>query len=471
MLNFQYFYSQASFMQKVLVLLILVALCSGFIGIIQSSKDLIPIPPSKQRSGDAAAGFKYLTEGNYIKGGIPYDIYIKVTGKGKKTLLIRDSLNADVAHDYTVVKAVNGENLVAPNCLQCHAQVFEGKLVIGMGNSMADFTLGRNLSPQAYSILENTLRRNSPSQYEASKPFIDVAKTIGPYLTTQVRGVNPADRLAAVLAAHRDPETFTWKPEASLEIPEEVIPSDVPAWWLLKKKNAMFYNGFGRGDFGRFLMASNLLTVNDTAESREVDNRMGDVLAYINSIEAPKYPRTIDSKLAAKGKQLYIRNCSKCHGSYGAKSEYPNLLVPAEVIQTDSALFKSNYQNPQFIEWFNNSWFAKGDHPARLVPFNGYIAPPLDGVWSTAPYLHNGSVPTIEAVLNSKLRPVFWEREFNNPEYDYDKLGWKFTTPAGKQGSTVYNTTLRGYGSQGHYFGDKLSDAERKAIIEYLKGL
>jgi hypothetical protein len=42
----------------------------------------------------------------------------------------------------------------------------------------------------------------------------------------------------------------------------------------------MFYNGFGRGDFGKFLMASNLLTVNDTSESREVDSHFNDVLAF-----------------------------------------------------------------------------------------------------------------------------------------------------------------------------------------------
>jgi cytochrome c peroxidase len=91
-----------------------------------------------------------------------------------------------------------------------------------------------------------------------------------------------------------------------------------------------------------------------------------------------------------------VQNCSKCHGSYGKGGKFPNLLIPESEIQTDSFLYKSNYQSYQFIEWFNNSWFAMGDHPARLEPFNGYIAPPLDGVWITAPYLHNGSVPDLE---------------------------------------------------------------------------
>ncbi|MBC7904626.1 MAG: hypothetical protein H7Y27_14475 [Gemmatimonadaceae bacterium] len=429
------------------------------------------IPPSEQRTGDAKAGYEYLTTGDYVKGGLPYDFFQLATGKNNTNYLGRTGLNANISHEFTLVKADNGENLVAPNCMQCHAQVFDGKLYVGMGNSFADFTMGQKLNPQAYTMLENLLKRGSPAKYEATKSFIQVARAIGPYLTTAVRGVNSADRLAGVLAAHRDPVTFKWRDKPYLEIPKEVIPSDVPAWWQLKKKNAMFYNGFGRGDFGRFLMASNLLTVNDTAESREVDSRISDVLAYINSIEPPAYPKSIDKSLSGQGAAIFTKSCSKCHGTYGTTETYPNLLIPSSIIKTDSFLFKSNYQNPQFVNWFNSSWFAMGDHPARLEPFNGYIAPPLDGVWVTAPYLHNGSVPTIDAVLNSKSRPKYWKRDFDDPQYDYEKLGWKHSVRDSASGNTVYNTTLPGYGNYGHYFGDKLSAAERKAVIEYLKKL
>lgn len=230
----------------------------------------------------------------------------------------------------------------------------------------------------------------------------------------------------------------------------------------------MFYNGFGRGDFGKFLMASNLLTVNDTTESAEVDKHFNDVLAYLNTLVAPKYPFAIDQQLAKQGGTLFVKYCAKCHGD---QVDYPNLLIPESTIKTDSFLYKSNYQNPQFVDWFNHSWFARGNHPARLEPFDGYIAPPLDGVWITAPYFHNGSVPTIEAVLNSKLRPRYWSRNFDNPDYDYKNLGWKFAVPDKPGGTTVYNTDLPGYGNYGHYFGDRLTEQQRKAIIEYLKTL
>jgi hypothetical protein len=283
--------------------------------------------------------------------------------------------------------------------------------------------------------------------------------------------VNAADRLAQLLVAHRDPLTLRWTDTPVMTVTGKLIPTDVPPWWLLKKKHAMFYNGFGRGDFGRFLMASNLLTVSDSSEAREVDGHFNDVLAYIYSIEPPKYPYPIDGSLARQGGVIFVEHCSKCHGHYGDNGDYPNLLIPESIVGTDSLLYRNNFQSPQFIEWFNQSWFARGDHPARLEPFDGYIAPPLDGIWITAPYLHNGSVPTLEAVLDSRIRPAYWSRDFNHPQYDYERVGWKYTRENGPRGTEVYNTTLPGYGNYGHTFGDRLTAHERKAVIEYLKTL
>ncbi|HTE26106.1 c-type cytochrome [Flavitalea sp.] len=459
-------------MKKVVVLALLVICSFAFIRV----SDLIdfepvPIPPSAQRlGGDVKKGYEYLTTGDYVKGGIPYSFWLMGMGKVKTNYLNRTGRNEKLAHDYTAIES-KGEILVAPNCMQCHAQVFEDSLIMGMGNTFINFAEDEKLSEKNLKKAENILRLTAPKKYVAAEPFLEVAKTIGPFLHTAVQGVNPADRLAAVLAAHRDPVTFKWSKEALLEIPDQVIPTDVPAWWLLKKKNAMFYNGFGRGDFGRFLMGSNLMTVNDTAESREVDAHMPDVLAYLYSLEPPSYKKPVNKSLAKKGEAIFLVSCSKCHGTYGDSVTYPNLLIPQAAIQTDSLLNVSNYSSPQFIDWFNKSWFTTGDHPARLEPFNGYIAPPLDGIWATAPYLHNGSVPTLEGLLNSTKRPQYWSRDFVNPKYDYTTLGWVYKSYDKPGEPNSYNTEIPGYGNYGHYFGDRLSPDERKAVLEYLKTL
>ena len=80
-------------------------------------------------------------------------------------------------------------------------------------------------------------------------------------------------------------------------------------------------------------------------------------------------------------------------------------------------------------------------------------------------------MPDLETLLNSKERPKYWSRDFDNPQYNYENPGWKYQVHADPERTIVYNTTLPGYGNYGHTFADKLSNRERKAIIEYLKTL
>jgi hypothetical protein len=434
--------------------------------------DPIPIPPAEQRTGgDPIKGYDYLINGDYIRSGLPYGVFLSGFGADTNNYLARSGRNAKIAHPFTAVKADNNEVVVAPNCLQCHAQVFEGKLVIGLGNSLADFTKTKTFNQKNIQLTEKMLKLLSPKGYEAAYAFLRTTKAVTPHLYAPVQGVNVANKLAGVLAAHRDPLTLKWSDTALLRIEPGLIPTDTPPWWLLKKKHAMFYTGLGRGDFGRLLMASNLLTVSDSSESRQVDDHMPDVLAYLYSLRPPEYPMTVDQPLAAQGKTLFEAKCSGCHGRYGEGESYPNLLIPGSLVGTDSLLYTANFTEPQFIDWFNRSWFAGGSHPARLEPMKGYIAPPLDGIWVTAPYLHNGSVPTLEALLNSNSRPAYWSRNFTRPQYDYEKVGWQYTVESRGGSTSIYDSKLPGYGNGGHYFGDALSNRERKAVIEYLKTL
>ena len=312
-------------MKKYLIIILICVAGTGFSLLVKPGPDdPVFIPPSAQRQGNADSGFKYIVTGDYVNSGLPYIFYKLGIGRDDKNFLKREGLNASVRYDFNIINAPNGESIVVPNCLQCHAQVFDDSLIIGLGNSEADFTSARRFdSDIAESVLESYMKLNK-KKAEAAKEFIQVGKVIGGKMYTEVKGVNPADRLTALLITHRDKNTLQWNDTASTELPDQVIPSDVPAWWLLKKKNAMFYNGFGRGDFGRFLMGAILLTVNDTAHANKVDSHMNDVLAYLNNIEPPKYPKPINQELAAEGQVLYETNCAKCHGFYGDFSSYPN---------------------------------------------------------------------------------------------------------------------------------------------------
>ncbi|HYO76556.1 MAG TPA: cytochrome c [Thermoanaerobaculia bacterium] len=96
-----------------------------------------------------------------------------------------------------------------------------------------------------------------------------------------------------------------------------------------------------------------------------------------------------------------------------------------------------------------------------------YKARPLDGIWATAPYLHNGSVPTVYDLL---LPPERRPRTFHvgNRQLDTRNVGF-VTTQA--PGTFLFDTSIKGNYNSGHLWGTNLEDEQRMDLIEYLKSL
>ncbi len=102
-------------------------------------------------------------------------------------------------------------------------------------------------------------------------------------------------------------------------------------------------------------------------------------------------------------------------------------------------------------------------HPPR----GPYAARPLYGIWAAAPYLHNGSVPTLyDLLLPPEQRPKKFA--LGGREYDPVKLGFAVTTACSQQDCLV-DTTQTGNGNGGHLWGTDLSEPDRMALLEYLK--
>jgi mono/diheme cytochrome c family protein len=256
-----------------------------------------------------------------------------------------------------------------------------------------------------------------------------------------------------------------------------VVPVDVPPWWHMQKKHAMFYVGAGRGDHARIMMTASTLCVDTIDEANAIDAYFPDVRAYLMSIEPPVWPYAIDVAKAATGRAVFERACASCHGTYGELSEYPNLIVATGEVGTDDTLARGAGQfADRYINWYNASFFGE---LSFLAPAPGYIAPPLDGIWATAPYLHNGSVPTLRALLDSTIRDKYFSRSYDTGDYDRDAVGWRTVSqpsgqslpPSGVKASYIYDTTILGYGNWGHTYGDALTADDRDALIEYLKTL
>ena len=200
---------------------------------------------------------------------------------------------------------------------------------------------------------------------------------------------------------------------------------DVPAWWILGRKATMYYDGRTDARSVRSNMQF-LLGEKSLDEFKALEPTFRDIQAYMKSLKPPRYPFPIDPSKAARGQAVFARNCTKCHGTYGPDGKYPSKIVDLDVIGTDPA--RALGMSDRLISHYNSTWFGE-EYPVSET-MTGYQAPPLDGIWATAPYLHNGSVPTLALLLDSSKRPP----RFNRPpstdfeHYDQVNVGWKFET-------------------------------------------
>ncbi len=349
---------------------------------------------------------------------------------------------------------------ITTDCMLCHGGSILGQSYIGLGNTTLDFQ----------------------SMYE-DMTAADGRTPRTPFAFSNVRGTTEAGAMAVYLIAFRDADLNFRTPARELGLRDDLC-EDVPAWWLLKKKRTMYHTGSTNSRSVRSKMQFMMSPLNGAAAIKKEESTFADIQAYILSIEPPKYPFPIDRSLASKGEVVFRETCARCHGTYGKDWTYPNKIVPIDVIGTD----RSRYEGfeAKAGHHYNQTWFAHEQtgwltDDYRAMPTAGYQAPPLDGIWATAPYLHNGSVPTLHDVLNSRTRPRVYTRSYRTDANSYDaaKVGWKIETlqgtlnpeVSGFERRKVYDTSLPGRGNGGHTFGDDLSDAERSAVIEYLKTL
>jgi mono/diheme cytochrome c family protein len=357
---------------------------------------------------------------------------------------------------------------------------------------------------------------------------------------------------------------------------------DVPAWWNMGSRPVKFQDGFLamgalRSDLGFYLPGPG------PAGFDWVRQHVRTADTYLMSLKSPPYPGEIDTALAEAGAALFHAkdlwapgldnpsprppggngSCASCHGAYSPRYvhdpaflQYPELegiasyIVPRNLIGTDPARVDSNPEAAE--EYGKQNFFAYPETLDGPVDQDcstqnrsalrgdrdfGYLAPPLHGIWASAPYFHNGSVPDVWGVLKPEERPPIWRRVSTPPRadqqgmvvmgfdtdfgraYDQQRLGWRYdrlqcgqpgllpllncspvsaespsllqTLLSGLYGSNpllwylglppvndqqlenrkIYNTFDYGQGRQGHEFTSVLTDAERRALLEYLKTL
>ena len=441
----------------------------------QNRSDVGPVAAAEQRPGDPQAGRDALLNAPYVSCGIPREVWTRLAPDTDPDNLLpgRTGRNADLPYFLTSHVTETGVEVVANNCLTCHAGHIGGELVVGLGNPFVDFTQdARDLVTQSGRFVRGA------DQVAAWQHWADRIEGIAPHIRTGTVGMNPATNLSWALMAHRDPQTMAWSATPLLEPPPETpVPLRTPPWWWMGKKNAMFYTTIGRGDHARYMLFASLLCADTVEELQQIDAYAPDIRAYLEALTPPLFPGEIDAGLAAEGQVVFEANCASCHGTYGANPNYPNLVIPLDRIGTDP-LYAETMTDGSLDRFYD--WVDRSPHggTVRAAPAAGYIAPPLDGIWAAAPYLHNGSVPSLAALLDSRMRPRYW-RHAEDRAYDPDLMGWHHEVlQAGKaaadspaERARIYDTTLPGYGNGGHTYSDDLTDQQRRALLEYLKSL
>ena len=150
-------------------------------------------------------------------------------------------------------------------------------------------------------------------------------------------------------------------------------------------------------------------------------------------------------------------------------------MVPIDVVGTDPVRLKA--LTPEHLRWFKEGWMSRYGKDFVETNPQGYVAPPLDGIWASAPYLHNGSVPTLWHLLHPEERPAVWKRSENG--YDQTRVGLEIevfralpdSVETASERRRFFDTTKPGKSSQGHDFPKQLTETEKRAVLEYLKTL
>lgn len=370
---------------------------------------------------------------------------------------------------------------IGVTCYACHSGKVgnEGDgeglgIQYGGGNSTADLNL--------------FLRDMLPLGYAAS--------AVTPLNLTQTRGTNNASAVNIAFI-------FPTKGLPSISGLFGVLTSgstggiDTPNWWNMGHRPAKFMDGIFPMDaarvdavfytplFGVLGSVGGILADQGEDWMREHGVTMN---TWVETQKAPPYPFEIDEDLAKAGAILFHNinlwaptrdnpvkkpeggngSCASCHGAYAPRYvNDPNFLdtpqlegmagnmTPLDIIQTDSARVLTNNELLQRAGADNffgypptkgteNDCGPQNQKRLRGDREIGYLAPPLYGIWASAPYLHNGSVPNLWEVLKPEDRRPIWRRVSaprfpGTPEevvmnfdtdidraYDQEKLGWMY---------------------------------------------
>jgi hypothetical protein len=235
--------------------------------------------------------------------------------------------------------------------------------------------------------------------------------------------------------------------------------------WNMQLREGMVLHWDGLNPSLREVVLSSAIGDGTTPKNLDLEV-MERIENFLWELPPPEYPFEIDEQLAAEGEVVYEAHCASCHTPGQGRT---GQVIPVEELGTDR--HRVDMWEAKDAQAYNDKY---SDYEWKFNQFqdiDGYAASPLDGLWLRAPYLHNGSLPTLEDLLKApEDRPTEFYRGYD--VYDQEKVGFIHDLDEKPQTGIKlfrYDTSLPGNSHAGHLYGTALSDEDKRELIEYLK--
>ena len=385
-----------------------------------------------------------------------------------------------------------GIDHVGLNCAVCHtgtvreSPTAQPRIVLGMPaqqidlQSFVEFVLGCTLDGRvtADSVGGRLPASDGPSRFERlllrfglvdrlKLQTLELRNRIAPLLGDRVPrwGRGRVDTFNPYKAIQ-----FNWNLDG-LPDDERIGASDFPSLWNQKPREGLHLHWDGDNDSvdERNLSASLGAGVTPVTVDHASLARVRD---WIWTLPPPAYPYGVDATLAVRGATVYQQQCLACHGDHRFRDGV-NAGTRVGMIEDADRIGTDRHRLDSYTDVFAANQYALFPESVyRFTHFRktaGYANQPLDGIWLRGPYLHNGSVPTLRALLDPPdQRPTVFYRGYD--VFDQQNVGFVSNVPEAEGLRFFrYDTSVKGNSNSGHLYGTMLPDADKRAIVEYMK--
>lgn len=483
------------FIRRLLVLLVLVSVILGTVGWYKLFREV----PQQLHSNSMEEYFKYGSIGTENAEGVPYYIWM-VLPRMFPEYLPKDNLGIQRGGGYMAFgfaweagretpvgfsKKQIGFPRIAVNCAVCHSATYRTKpteirRVIATGPAVQTDVLAyvNFLGKCAADPRFNPSSILGEIEYDFELSWLD--KLLYRYIIipqTKKAMIAQSKGFQWTTQHGRSPwgpgriEPFNPVKFNQLEMQDDgtLGTSDMmPIWNMKNRTGPLHWDGLNT-DLAEVVYSG---AIGDGATNKSLPyDRLNQIVEYLKTAKPPVYPFEIKSSdEVEKGRRIYMTLCADCHV---AGQKQTNTVIKHKDIATDR--HRADMWTDDSVERYLR--FSDG-YPWDFKHFQnveGYVATPLDGLWLRAPYLHNGSVPSIEELLKpSRDRVKTFYRGYD--VYDSESLGFLHSQddPNVSRFGWKFDTNVKGNSNQGHegsQFGTELNDHEKKSLIEFLKTL